>query len=373
MLDHRFGSGPTYTLGVEEEYMLLDPISLDLAPRIDALIAAAQRGALAERIKPELLQSVVEIATPPCAGPAELAVVLRDHRRAVSELSSASGCRFASAGTHPFARFEEQAITAEQRYEAMVDEFQLVARQQVIFGLHFHAAVRDAETSIRVVEGLVPHLCELLALSASSPFWRGQQTGLQSSRQMVFAALPRSGVPPPLAGYEEFAELVATLERGGVIPDYTRLWWDVRPHPRFGTVELRVCDAVTRLEDVVALAAYYQALVKLLCERESGTSIGTVGRVVAAENKWLAARHGLEAAVVDPNGGGSRVPLSALIRHTLRELEPHARELGCDRELAGIEEILEHGNGSSEQLRAFRAGNDLRSIVAELARRSDPR
>jgi len=215
-------------------------------------------------------------------------------------------------------------------------------------------AVDDAEKAIQVVDGLLVHLAEFLALSANSPFWRGEPTGLFSCRQMIFSALPRSGMPPRFESYDDYAELVGTLERSGCIPDYTHIWWDVRPHPRLGTVELRICDAVTQVDDAVALAAYFQALVKMLCEQvESGRGVQSFHRILSTENKWLAARHGLAAPVIDlATGQAERVPLRRLIRRTLRELEPHARELGCERELEGVDEILANGNGAEAQLRA---------------------
>jgi carboxylate-amine ligase len=232
-----------------------------------------------------------------------------------------------------------------------------------------HTAVDDPDKAIAVVNGLLVHLPSFLALSASSPFWRGEPTGLRSSRQMIFAAFPRSGPPPRFESYADYAEIVGQLERTGCIADYTHIWWDIRPHPRLGTVELRVCDAVTRLEDVVAITAYYQALVKALCERvEAGGEIATYHRILTTENKWLAARYGLEAPVMDlPTGARNRVPVAQLVRRTLRELEPHARELGSDRELEGIEEILARGNGADRQLRVWNANRDIVEVVRALA------
>jgi carboxylate-amine ligase len=186
---------------------------------------------------------------------------------------------------------------------------------------------------------------------------------------MVFSAFPRSGVPPRFESYEAFAEVVGHLERTGCIADYTHIWWDIRPHPRLGTVELRICDAVTRLEDVVALAAYFQSLVKLLCEHvESVGTAPSFHRILTTENKWLAARHGLTAPVMDlVTGRRNRVPVAQLVRRTLRDLASHARELGCERELEGVSEILGRGNGAEAQLRVWNANRDIVEVVAELA------
>ena len=372
--DHRFGSGPAYTLGVEEEYMLLDPETWDLVQHIDSMLArVTDDGEFEARINPELMQSVLEITTPVCKSPAEVAGHLHTLRAYVAEIARKEGCRFASAGTHPFSLFERQRITAKDRYRALVDQLQYIARSELIFGMHVHVGVDDPEKAVQVVNGLIVHLPHLLALSASSPFWRGEPTGLQSSRQMVFSAFPRSGVPPSFESYDEFGELVGQLERTGCIADYTHIWWDIRLHPRLGTIELRVCDAVSRVEDAVALAAYFQALVKLYCEAaESGREIPSWHRILVTENKWLAARYGLEAPVMDlATGRRNRVPISQLVRRTLRELEPHARELGSERELEGIREILSRGNGADGQLRVWNANRDIVEVVRELSKATE--
>ena len=235
--------------------------------------------------------------------------------------------------------------------------------------MHMHVAVDDPEKAIQVMNGLLVYLPQMLALSASSPFWRGEPTGLSSSRQMVFAAFPRSGPPPRFRDYADYAEVVGQLERTGCIADYTHIWWDIRPHPRLGTIEMRVCDAVTRLEDVVAITAFFQALVKLHCELyEAGREIPTWHRLLTTENKWLAARYGLEAPIMDlATGRRNRVPVAQLVRRTLRDIEPHARELGSERELDGIREILARGNGSDRQLRVWNANRDIVEVVREIS------
>ena len=251
----------------------------------------------------------------------------------------------------------------------LIDQLQYVARRELIFGMHVHVAVDDPDKAIQVVNGLLPHLAPLLALSASSPFWRGEPTGLASSRQIVFSAFPRSGPPPRFRDYEDYASVVGQLERTGCIADYTHIWWDIRPHPKWGTIEVRICDAVTRLEDAVAIAAYCQSVVKLLCERfEAGQEIPTFHRILTSENKWLAARYGLDAPIMDlPSGRRNRVPISKLVRRTLRDLEPHARELGCCDELDGIRALLDRGNSAEQQLRVFNANRDITEVVRGIA------
>jgi carboxylate-amine ligase len=369
VLDHNFGKGDPYTLGVEEEYMLLDGETFDLVQHVEAVLAATEGHELEPRINPELMQSVLEIATPVCRTPADVDRELRRMRTYVTGLAAEQQMRVGSAGTHPFSLFERQQITARDRYRHLVDQLQYVARRELIFGMHVHVAVDDPEKAVQVVNGLLAHLSTLLALSASSPFWRGELTGLDSSRQMVFAAFPRSGPPPRFNDYADYAEVVGQLEKTGCIADYTHIWWDIRLHPRYGTVEIRICDAVSRIEDAVALAAFCQALVKLYSERfDAGKEIPSYHRILTSENKWLAARYGLEAPVMDlATGRRNRVPVAQLVRRTLKEIEPHARELGADSELEGIREILARGNGADRQRRVWNANRDITEIVREIA------
>jgi carboxylate-amine ligase len=369
VLDHKFGNGDPYTLGVEEEYMLLDPETWDLVQHIDSVLAAVEDTEHSDHITAELMQSVLEVTTPVCRTADDVLRALGQLRRFVGEIARSEGCRFGASGTHPFSLFERQRITARDRYRQLVDQLQYIARRELIFGMHIHVAIDDPEKAIQVVNGLLLHLPQLLALSANSPFWRGEPTGLASSRQMVFAAFPRSGPPPRFKNYADFAEVVGQLERTGCIADYTHIWWDIRPHPRLGTIEMRVCDAVTRLEDVVAIAAFFQAIAKMYCEQyDAGREVPTWHRILTTENKWLAARYGLEAPVMDlATGRRNRVPVSQLIRRTLRDVEPHARELGSDRELEGVRDILSRGNGADRQLRVWNANKDIVEIVREIS------
>ncbi len=349
--------------------MLLDPDSFDLVQHIDTFLAAVAGHELEAQMKAELMQSVLEIATPVCDTPAEVDRELRKLREYVTSVASQKSLRVGSAGTHPFSLFEKQSITARDRYRALVDQMQYVARRELIFGLHIHVAVDDAEKAIQVVNGFLVELPLLLALSASSPFWRGQATGLASTRQLVFAAFPRSGPPPRFRDYADYAEVVGQLEKTGCIADYTHIWWDIRPHPRLGTVEVRICDSVSRVEHAVALAAYCQALVKMYCERfDRGEEIRSYHRILTSENKWLAARYGLEAPLMDlATEARNRVPVAQLIRRRLKELTPHAKELGSESALDGIREILAGGNGADRQLRVFNANRDLTEVVREIA------
>ncbi|MBM2821885.1 MAG: carboxylate-amine ligase [Thermoleophilia bacterium] len=369
VLDHKFGVGDPYTLGVEEEYQLLDERTFDLVQHIETMLEAVTGHELEARINAELMQSVLEISTPVCRNAGDVMRWLTKLRGYVTEIANERGTRVGSSGTHPFSLFEAQRITAKDRYRTLIDQLQYVARRELIFGMHVHVAVDDPEKAIKVVNGLLPHLAPLLALSASSPFWRGEPTGLASSRQMVFSAFPRSGPPPRFRDYADYAEVVGQLERAGCIADYTHIWWDIRLHPRLGTIEVRICDAVTRVEDAVAIAAYCQALVKQLCERyEADQEIPSYHRILTSENKWLAARYGLEAPLMDlASGKRNRVPVSRLIRRTVGELRPHARELGSERELEGVLEILARGNSADRQLRIYTANRDIVEVAREVA------
>jgi glutamate---cysteine ligase / carboxylate-amine ligase len=369
VLEHKFGSGEPYTIGVEEEYMLLDAESFDLVQRIDTVLAAFVGHESEAQMKPELMQSVLEVATPVCRNAADADRELRRLRRGVQEIASANGLRVGSAGTHPFSLFERQRITARDRYRALVDQMQYVARRELIFGLHVHVAVDDPDKAIHVVNGILVDLPLLLALSASSPFWRGEPTGLASTRQPIFAAFPRSGPPPRFRDYEDYAEVIGWLEHTGCIADYTHIWWDIRPHPRLGTVEIRICDGVTRVEDAIAIAAFCQALVKFYAEMydEQG-EVPSFHRILTTENKWLSVRYGLEAPIMDlVTGRRNRVAIAQLVRRRLKDLEPHARELGSDRELEGITEILRRGNGADRQLRVYNANKDIVEVAREIA------
>jgi glutamate---cysteine ligase / carboxylate-amine ligase len=369
VLEHAFGQGEAYTLGVEEEYMLLDSESFDLVQRIDTVLAAIVGHEDEAQMKPELMQSVLEVATPVCRTAGDADRELRRLRTAVREIAAANGLRVGSAGTHPFSLFERQRITARDRYRALVDQMQYVARRELIFGLHVHVAVDDPDKAINVVNGLLVDLPLLMGLSASSPFWRGEPTGLASTRQPIFAAFPRSGPPPRFRDYADYAEVIGYLEHTGVIADYTHVWWDLRPHPKLGTVEIRICDGVTRVEDAIAIAAFCQALVKHYSELyDDKGEVPSYHRILTTENKWLSVRYGLDAPLMDlATGRRNRVAVAQLVRRRLRELEPHARELGSERELEGISEILRRGNGSDRQLRVYNANRDIVEVAREIA------
>jgi glutamate---cysteine ligase / carboxylate-amine ligase len=369
VLDHRFGAGPPLTVGVEEEYMLLDPHSWDLVSGVEPLLEKAAESEFADRLKPELMQCVLESGTVVCEDIAAADADLRHIRAYVAEHARAEGMRLAASGTHPFSLYEHQKITARDRYRALVEMLQYVARRELVFGMHVHVAVPTPEACLAVMEGVLIELPVLLALSTNSPFWRGERTGLASTRAMIFAAFPRSGLPPRFESYQDYANAVGFMEATGAIGDYTHLWWDVRPHPRFGTIEVRVMDCQTRIEDTIALAAYVQCLVKLLVDRfQAGEPVLSYHRMLMAENKWLAARYGLDAPLMDLSAG-KRVKMQArtLVKRRLREMKPIARALRCVEALAGVDAILEKGTGSERQEQVWNANRDVQEVACELA------
>src|SRR5918992_1795624 len=339
-------TGPSFTLGIEEELMILDSKTFALANEIEAVIGAYRGNG---EVKPELLQSVLEIATPPCEGVAEAGEHVRRLRREVVEAAGRHGLCIGSSGTHPFALWEEQRVSKDPRYRDLIAALRFIARQEIIFGLHVHVGMDDPEKAIHVANGMRVHVPLLLALSANSPFWRGDQTNLDSTRTPIFRAFPRVGIPPRYDDWKDYEKRIQFMTECKVIRDYTYLWWDVRAHPNFGTVEVRVMDSQTRVEHTLALAAMVQAMVKELSEHfEAGKRLSRYPYEMLDENKWLAARHGLEGSLVDlPRT--ERVAVPDLTRRLVERLHPHAEELGSAEDLDCVEDLLENGNGAARQ------------------------
>ena len=370
-MEHGF-TGPSYTLGVEEELMIIDAETLDLANSIEGLLDGLADTNAKGEVKPELMESVCEIATTPCQNSREVDIQLRALRATVKQVAEQRGLRIGSAGTHPFAMWEDQRIVSRPRYRDLVAGLQFVARQELIFGIHVHVGVDDPDKAIHVTNGMRVHLPLLLALSANSPFWRAQSTGLLSTRTPIFRAFPRVGIPPRYDDFEDWSKRIKFMIDSRVIADYTYLWYDVRPHPNFGTVEVRVMDSQTRVEHTVALAALVQAMVKEMAEHyESGQELSRYPYEMLDENKWLAARHGLEGELVDlPDL--ARVRTKDLVRRLIERLRPHSEELGSAEDFDCLEDLLDNGNGASRQLVVYEANHDLREVVAEIVEATVP-
>src|SRR3954449_1694905 len=355
-------TGPAYTVGIEEELMILDPDSYALVNAIDDLLENSPDG----EIKPELMESVLEISTNPCQDLREAGASLRALRRQVRDIADKKGLLIGSAGTHPLARWEDQRITAAPRYRDLVDALRFVARQEIIFGLHVHIGLDDPDKAIHVANGMRVHVPILLALSANSPFWRADLTGLASTRTPIFRAFPRVGIPPAYRDWDHYEREIAFMVESGVMEDYTYLWYDIRPHPRFGTVEIRVCDSQTRVEHSLALTALIQAMVKELAEHyEAGEQLADYPWQMLDENKWLAARHGLDGELVDLPSS-ERVSSRALAKRLVDRLRGHAEDLGSAAELGGIQDLLDRGNGAARQIVVYEANHDLREVMSEI-------
>ncbi len=360
-MDHKF-TGPAYTIGIEEELMILDAESLELVNAIESLLEPAPAG----EIKPELMESVLEVSTDPCASITEAGEQLRALRRQVRETAATKNLTIGAAGTHPFAMWEDQRIVARPRYRDIVSALRFVARQELIFGIHVHVGIDDPDKAIHVANGMRVHLPVLLGLSANSPFWRADATGLASTRTPIFRAFPRVGIPPAYKDWEDYEKRIDFMVKSRVIEDYTYLWHDVRPHPQFGTVEIRVMDSQTRVEHTLGLAALVQALVRELAEHfEAGKRLSRYPFEMLDENKWLAARHGLDGELVDlPRW--DRVSARELARRLVDRMREHCQDLGSLAELEAVEDLLERGNGAARQVVVYEANHDLREVTAEI-------
>jgi len=358
---HKF-TGPAFTLGIEEELMILDAESLGLVNAIESLLEPSPSG----EIKPELMESVLEVATEPCQSTVQAGEQLRALRRQVAQTAATKNLAIGSAGTHPFAMWEDQRIVARPRYRDLVSSLRFVARQELIFGMHVHVGIDDPDKAIHVANGMRPHMPVLLGLSANSPFWRADATGLASSRTPIFRAFPRVGIPPAYKDWEDYARRIGFMIEAKVIEDHTYLWHDVRPHPDFGTVEVRVMDSQTRVEHTLGLAALVQALARELAEHfDAGKRLSRYPFEMLDENKWLAARHGLDGELVDlPHS--ERVSTRALARRLIDRMREHCRDLGSEQELEAVEDLLEKGNGASRQVVVYEANRDLREVMAEI-------
>jgi glutamate---cysteine ligase / carboxylate-amine ligase len=357
-MDHAFGRGKPFTIGIEEEYQLLSAESHELVPRFDEIAEEAAD----ERVRQELMTSVLEVATGVHESVASAVDEVREMRRGLAEAAGRRNALIASAGTHPFSRWEHQEITDTPRYQGVVEELRWVAEQVAIFGLHVHVAVPSPDVAAAVTTALRTYVPELLALSANSPYWQGHATGLCSTRSKVFETMPRSGLPPRLDSFAEFEELVRRGVEAGFFEDYTYLWWDVRPHPRLGTVEVRAFDAQTRIESAAAIVGLTRCLVAAFAERPPAPQ----PRLFIDENKWRAARYGLDADLVDPANDTER-PARDAIRELLELARLPGRSLDCRDELEEAERILERGNGADDQRRVHEERGSLLGVAQWLA------
>jgi glutamate---cysteine ligase / carboxylate-amine ligase len=353
----------TYTIGIEEEYQTIDPVTRDLRSHIHAEMIEKGKLILQERVKAEMHQSVVEVGTSVCENIKDAKDEVKKLRRSMVKLAGENGLGLASAGTHPFTDWRTQEIYPDERYHNIVQDMKMVARANLIFGLHVHVGIEDKETAIHLMNHaryFVPHI---LALSTNSPFWMGMNTGLKSYRCKVFDKFPRTNLPDYFPSYGEYENFIKLLIKTNCIDNAKKIWWDIRPHAFFDTLEFRVCDIPMRVEETIALAALIQATVaKLHKLHAANQGFRLYRRALLMENKWRAARYGLEGKLID-FGKQKEVPARDLIREYLDFVDDVVDELGSREELNYIHEILEKGTGADRQLKVFEETNDLKKVV----------
>ncbi|HZE29518.1 MAG TPA: YbdK family carboxylate-amine ligase [Gaiellaceae bacterium] len=362
MIEQHFGESAPWSLGVEEEVLILDAETLALSPGVETLLTGVEGQELPGVLKMELLASMVELATGVCSTPQEALAALRDLRAAADESARASGLRVAAAGTHPFSLPQAQDIAPDPRYREFVEYAGITARRQAVCGLHLHVSMPGPEECLRALEGVLPWLPLVLALSANSPYLAGEETGLASARAEVLALLPRASAPPVFASYAEWEAFVERFVRIGLADGYTRFWWDIRPAPRFGTLEVRAPDQPTSVERTAALVALLQALCVTIL---AGESPAPANRGDYAQNRWAALRFGPRAQLIHPDGE-RLVGVEELTQELLELVEPAARELGGAEALAALDPGACEGD---RQLEVGRA-RGLEAVVADVAERT---
>ena len=354
---------PSFTIGIEEEYQTIDPVTRDLRSHIHSEIIAKGKLRMEERIKAEMHQSVVEVGTGVCKNIKDAKAEVIELRREMIALARENGLLLAAGATHPFADWRTQEIYPDERYHRVVEDMQLVARANLIFGLHVHVGVEDRETTIHLMNSMRYFLPHLLALSTNSPFWLGMNTGLKSYRCKVFDKFPRTNIPDTFSSWSEFDNLVNLLIRTHCIDNAKKIWWDIRPHPFFNTLEIRICDIPLRVEETLALAALIQAtLVKLYHLHSRNQSFRQYGRSLLMENKWRASRYGINGKLID-FGREVEVDERSLIGEYLEFVDDVLDELDSREEVAYVRTILKDGTGADRQLEVFQQTADLKKVV----------
>jgi carboxylate-amine ligase len=357
---------PSLTIGIEEEYQIIDPETRELRSYITQILDEGKL-ILREAVKAELHQSMVEVGTEVCASAAEARAELVRLRKGIIELAGKHGQKIAAAGTHPFSSWIEQEITPFERYLGVWKDMRDLAQQLLIFGTHVHIGIEDREflmDAMNVARYFIPHV---LALSTSSPFWMGRETGLKSYRSIIFRHFPRSGIPPVFNSWAEFSQFVDVLVKTNCIPDGTKLWWDVRPNWKYPTLEFRVCDVCTRVDEAVCIAAIFQAIIaKLWKLRRDNLTFRHYPMALIEENKWRAVRYGLAGNLLDL-GKQNEKPARHLIRELLAWfINDVVDDLGSRKEVEYAFTILEGGTSADRQLATFQRTGDLKAVVDQL-------
>jgi glutamate---cysteine ligase / carboxylate-amine ligase len=360
-----------FTVGVEEEFQIVDPLTWELRSHVSQLLAAGGP-VLGDQMKREMHQSIVEVGTSICADIDELQHEIVRIRSELCTAADRAGLAIAAAGTHPFSSWIDQVISPGERYEHIVEELQQLARSLLIFGMHIHVAMPDRSSAIDIMNAARYFLPHLLALSTSSPFWQGRDTGLKSYRTTIFRRFPRTGVPDHFGSWGEYESYVKLLVDLHCIDDGKRIWWDIRPHPNFGTLEFRVCDVPSRAEETIALAALAQAIiVKLYRLYERNMGFRLYRRALIDENKWRAARWGLDGNLID-FGKKAEVPMRALALELLEFVDDVVDELGSRRYVESVHAILRDGTSADRQLRVYRETGDFKAVVRHVVQETRP-
>src|ERR1043166_4956457 len=351
-----------FTLGIEEELQIIDPETRELRSHIQEILADGKI-MLQERVKPELHQSMVELATDVCSDARDARKQVVGLRSELAKLAAQHGLKIASAGTHPFSHWMDQLITVHERYATIVQDMQQVARACLIFGLHVHVTIPDREEGIDIMNQARYFLPHLYALSVNSPFWLGQNTGLKAYRHMIFERFPRTGIPDAFESLSEYEDFLNLLISTNCIDNAKKIWWDVRLHPFFDTIEFRICDAQTRVDDTIALAALMQAIVvKLQKLRRDNVTFRNYPRRLIDENRWRAARYGINGKLID-FGGKCEMDERDLLHEMLAFVATEMAELGNRAELSHIEGIISEGTGADRQLVVWEQTHDIKAVV----------
>jgi carboxylate-amine ligase len=354
-----------FTLGIEEEFQIVDPQTRELRSHVSEFLEEGKM-ILGEQIKPEMIQSMIEVGTGICKNIQEARADITRLRSIISGLAGKTGLAIVAASTHPFSHWQDQKIYDDERYALLVQELQTVARSLLIFGLHVHVGVADLDRRIHIMNAARYFLPHVLALTTSSPFWMGHNTGLKSYRSEVFKQFPRTDIPDHFDSYSSFQRYVDLLVKTDCINDGKKIWWDLRPHPVFPTLEFRICDIPTRVDDTIAIAALFQAIVAKLTKLiEKNLGFRLYRRMLIQENKWRAVRWGIDGKMID-FGKQKEVPTRDLILELLDFVDDVVDELGSRKEIEHVHTILERKTSAEEQLRVFAETNDLKAVVDRL-------
>jgi carboxylate-amine ligase len=354
---------PSLSIGIEEEYQTIDPETRDLRSHIQMEILPKAKLKIAEQVKPEMHQAVVEVGTKVCRDIREARKDMRNLRHEMITLAEQNGLLLGSASTHPFADWKVQEIYPDERYRQVVEDMQLVARANLVFGLHVHVGIEDRDTSIHIMNSMRYFLPHILALSTNSPFWLGMETGFKSYRSKVFERFPRTGIPDVFANWADYETFINLLVKTNCIDNGKKIWWDIRPHPFFETIEVRVCDLPMRLDETLAIAALIQATALMLWKLHAANkSYRIYSRALISENKFRACRYGLEGKLID-FGKEEEVPIKKLMLEYLHLIDDVVDELGSRDEINYIHEMLQMGSGADRQLKVYHETGDLKKVV----------